>query len=250
MRTTFVLMVAALAVVGCPCFGPAPFTLDVTPTHIADCIPGQRCVFLVTVAEPDAGKPLSTLVHITVSGFGADVMVEHEDILPGEMAEVTVIPRPIETFGKQVGPDDGRGRSVYAAVHAECEGHTKVKVLPIRVTSEEEDTLQPDAVNMRDLFIPWLAENHPELGITEEIEWTPTIVTPTILIVSHYLFFSEEWEIHVSWHVMIPPSDWARIELRRRFEETTPSLAFEISSVSAEPPLDPQPIEPSDTLWR
>jgi len=122
--------------------------------------------------------------------------------------------------------------------------------VPVHITSEEEDEVGPLAAEVRDLFIPWLAQNRPELGITEQTQWTGTIVTPHILVVTHYLYFSDEWEMHVFWHVMIPPYDWAKIELRRRFVETLPSLAFEIPSRSAAPPLEAQAIEPSDTLWR
>jgi hypothetical protein len=28
-----------------------------------------------------------------------------------------------------------------------------------------------------------------------------------VLIVEHYLFFSTDWELDLSWHVMIPPDD-------------------------------------------
>ena len=103
---------------------------------------------------------------------------------------------------------------------------------------------------MRDRFIPWLAENQPELAIDETTVWQGTIVKPHWLVVSHYLFFGDEWEMHVSWHIMIAPYDWARIELRRRFEETLPSLAFEIPSVSAPEPTDVNQIEPEGILWR
>lgn len=90
------------------------------------------------------------------------------------------------------------------------------------------------ATEIRDRFIPWLATNHPEFGITSENEWTETIVRPHIAVVMFYLFFSEDWEMGVSWHVMIPPHDWARIYLRHRFVEVQPSYAFEISSLDAQ----------------
>jgi hypothetical protein len=95
---------------------------------------------------------------------------------------------------------------------------------------------------MRDKFIPWLAAEHPELGITDETEWTPTVVRPHIMVVMYYLFFSEEWEMGVSWHVTIPPHDWSRIYLRHRYTETTPSHGFELSSVSSEDE-EPHPID-------
>ena len=93
-----------------------------------------------------------------------------------------------------------------------------------------------------------LAENHPELGITEDTAWNGTMVSPVWLIVSHYLFFSDEWEAHIYWHVMIPPHDWAKIDLRHRFDELAPSYAFEISSLDAG--SEPIAIEVPETVWR
>jgi len=98
---------------------------------------------------------------------------------------------------------------------------------------EGEDDREPYATELRDRFVAWLTLNRPELGITSETEWSGTMVSPRWLVVSHYLFFSEDWEMHVSWHIMVPPYDWARIDLRHRFDEETPSYAFEISSVDA-----------------
>jgi len=97
---------------------------------------------------------------------------------------------------------------------------------------------------MRDKFIPWLAANYPEFGITSETEWTGTVVNPNFLVVMHYIFFSEDWEMYVEWHVTIPPDDYARIYLRHRFTEARPSYAFEISSVEAQE--EPHAIEVPD----
>jgi hypothetical protein len=41
---------------------------------------------------------------------------------------------------------------------------------------------------------------------------------------------------------MIPPNDWSRVILRRRWTEMTPSVAFEVQSVSAGD--EPREIEP------
>ncbi|MBN2309102.1 MAG: hypothetical protein JXR94_09035 [Candidatus Hydrogenedentes bacterium] len=135
-------------------------------------------------------------------------------------------------------------------VTATCGAYVKQVTLPVHVTAEEEDLVASTAADVRDLFIPWLEANRPELGITSGTAWAGTIVTPHILVVTHYLFFSEEWEMHVCWHVMIAPHDWARIDLRRRFQETAPSVAFEIPSRSAAPPLEATEIAPTDAIWR
>lgn len=113
---------------------------------------------------------------------------------------------------------------------------------------EGEDDRAADAARIRDLFLPWLAANRPDLGITEATEWQGTMVSPQWLVVSHYLFFTDEWEMHVEWHIMVAPDDWARIDLRRRFEEVAPSRAFEISSVTES--SEPSEIEPPEQVWR
>lgn len=86
----------------------------------------------------------------------------------------------------------------------------------------------------RDLFIPWLAANRPELGITTETEWTGTYAKVLMPVVNYYLFFSKEWEMGLAFHVMIRPDDWVLIYLRHRFTEVLPSYAFVISSLAAQ----------------
>jgi len=41
---------------------------------------------------------------------------------------------------------------------------------------------------------------------------------PQILVVSHYTFLSEFWEVRFCFHVMIPPHDWSMISIRKRGE--------------------------------
>ena len=84
------------------------------------------------------------------------------------------------------------------------ESLTNVKTLVFEVI-EKIDQFRPIAYTMHDMFIPWIEQIHPELGISNETVWTGTIVTPRRLVVSHYLSFSEEWEMHVAWHNTILP---------------------------------------------
>ena len=113
---------------------------------------------------------------------------------------------------------------------------------------EGEDDRAAAAAVLRDRFVDWFAENRPELGITTGTRWVGTMVSPQWLVVSHYLFFSPQWEMHVAWHIMIAPDDWARVDLRPRFRDTAPTLAFEIASVSLG--AEPQPSEVPDAVWR
>ena len=222
--TSSCMAILVVFVCGCPgtepSDGPPTFILRVTPEGIEDTIPGQLCVLLVTVEEDDSAAAAGS-VTITATAEGATAIVENGTITQGQVAEVTVtmlapqadVPEPV---------NGGQGWPCSATIHAERAGISREIEVPITLTSEEEDLLAPMAEEMRDRFIPWLAENHPELGIDETTAWDGTIVKPHWLVVSHYLFFSDEWELHVSWHVMIAPYDWARVELRRRYEETLP----------------------------
>lgn len=248
-RGTFCCGLAlAIFLCGCPGAEPTGLSLKVVPEEIDDTIPEQMCVLLVTKGDDD---PIQATVPLTITATaeGASVIVEHGTIVEDQVAEVIVTMRSPEA--EAVEPGDGPGGwPCSATIHAAGGGLAREIEVPITLTSQEEDLLGPAAVEMRDRFIPWLAENHPELGIDETTEWVGTIVKPHWLVVSHYLFFSNGWEMHVSWHVMIAPYDWARIELRRRFEETLPSLAFEIPSVSAAGPVTINEIQPEGVLWR
>ena len=62
-------------------------------------------------------------------------------------------------------------------------GRTQAETMTIEVVMGE-DGRGSSATEMRDRFIPWLAIRHPEFSITNETEWTATIVNPRILVVS------------------------------------------------------------------
>jgi hypothetical protein len=217
----------------------APFSLTVIPTSLkGDSIAGQHCVFLVTVADKDgqASDEAVALTAVSSVASGAQISVSPQEILPGHVAEVTVTPAVASV-----------GTTLEVTIRGTRGGATVQKRVSFAV-AEGEDDRAAHAAGLRDRFTAWLAANRPELGITADTVWHGTMVSPVWLVVSHYLFFSEEWEMHVEWHVMIAPYDWAKIDLRRRSSETAPSYAFEISSVSAN--SAPHPIEPPEEIWR
>ncbi len=223
-------------------FTPTPFNVEVTPKKVDDAIPLQNIVFMVTV-EDAREIGFSGPVRISATAPNATVTVQNTPIDPGEMAEVTVIPD-----ANTNGTVDTNG-VITVTVTGFRRGWEETATATINVVSQEQDLVGPEAATMRDLFIPWLAENRPELGITADTKWTGTIVKPHWLVVTHYLYFSGEWEMHVSWHVMIPPYDWAQMELRRRYTDLAPTIAYEIPSRTADP-LEFNEIAPSDSVWR
>jgi hypothetical protein len=237
LALTAVLLITALSLsAGCSSEDLVVFHIQVIPEQLnGDAIAGQQCVFLVTVVHEGEGGS-EKAVSLSATAPGSTVAVNPQAIVPGQVAEVTVIPGQASI-----------GNNIEVTVLGERGELTDEKVITFDVV-EGEDDRGPYATELRDKFVAWLTTNHPELGITNETEWSGTMVSPRWLVVSHYLFFSEDWEMHVSWHIMVPPYDWARIDLRHRFDEETPSYAFEISSVDAD--SEPCPIDPPESVWR
>jgi hypothetical protein len=211
----------------------SPFKITVLPQELKGfSISGQSIHYLVTVSD-EAKKDA---VIVSAMSSEADVTVVDKDIIEGQVAEVIVVPKA-ESAGKTVTVDiEGKRGSV-----------TDKKSVTFEVI-EGEDDRKAYAEELLQMFIPYLAEEHPEYKLTADTKWTGTMVSPQWLVVSHYLFFTDEWELHLEWHVMIAPSDWVRIDLRHRADETKPSSAFEISSVSGK--TTPIPIEVPSEIWR
>ncbi|SCP94955.1 hypothetical protein [Anaerobium acetethylicum] len=235
---TFMLLTSILFLTsGCskPTEEGSPFSLEMMPEQLnGDSIPGQRCVFLVTITDesPTGENP----VELSAEASNADIIIYKHAITEEQVAEIVAIPRKSSV-----------GETVKLTVSGSRNGFTDQKSVTFQVIDGEDDR-QKYASELRDKFAVWLEANHPELGITYGMEWAGTMVSPQWLVVSHYLFFSDEWEMHVEWHIMIPPHDWARIDLRHRFDESKPSSAFEISSLDAG--SDPIAIEVPETVWR
>jgi hypothetical protein len=109
------------------------------------------------------------------------------------------------------------------------------------------DERAADARPYFDRWLAWLIAERTELGITEATSWTPEFVS-TLLVVSHYAYWSDEWEATILWHNMIPPYDWTEIQLRHRWTEAVPTLAFRVDSVSGD--KAPHEVEPPEVVVR
>jgi hypothetical protein len=240
---TVVVMLAPLA--GCggessPPSSPPPntdtgeLTLDVSPPEeppeVRAAIPGQRVSFLVEV-EGVAGP-------VTIAATAERAVVE--EIIPvelsaGTVGEVWVVPDPAT---------EETTATVEITATLGDDTVAEVRTIPIIPMAGEREA---DAQPYFDLWTEWLAAEHPELGITEATVWDPEFVS-TLLVVSHYAYFSEDWEMTIAWHVMIPPSDWTEVHLRRRGVDAAPSLAYRIDSVAEG--AEPQEIEPPEVVVR
>jgi hypothetical protein len=209
----------------------AEFTLEVLPDQfVGMTINGQPAVFLITVSGSQADGP----VEIAVAAEGAAITIEPQPLTPGVVGEVTVVPPSVDAESQ-----------LTVTITASRGGGEKSETRALTVTPGENTLAEEAALHLAP-FIAWLEANHPELGITQETAWDGSPGS-WVLIVEHYQFVSEGWELGLSWHVMIAPDDWARIYLRHRRTETEPSLAFEISSFSQG--SEPTPVTP-EGIWR
>ena len=184
----------------------------VLPEFIQGVIPGASLMLLVTPADPSSGA-----IAITAAAAGAGVDVEPAVISGTQVAEVTFVPPPSRTESTLV-----------ATITATAGDDTREVTREVTVMPWDDDR-RDEGAEVLGLFTPWLAEHHPEFGITPDTVFSGTHVAPMLLIVNHYCFLTDEWEVGVSWHVMVPPDDFAEIYLRPR-DGLRPTGAFRIGS--------------------
>lgn len=209
----------------------ASFELIVEPTEFFPVTPGQLFVVLVS----SVGSESPVVVSASVSG-AATVEPEQLGLEPGDVAEFTVVAMP-----------ESVGGSITVDLTAQSGSDERNHSLTLDVVDWPDD-IGPLATELRDRFVAYLEQEQPELGISSETEWTPTITKPQILVVMHYLFFSEEWEMGIIWHVTVPEHAWSRMYLRPR-DQMTPTFGLEIPTY-LDPESMPSPWEPPAQIDR
>lgn len=216
MRALAAVLAVGVAVTGCSgAASDPPFELEVLPEFVNGAFPEAELVLLATVDSTDDSP-----VAVTAVASGAAVVVEPGEIRPGEVAEIRVTPTmPTGEETLKVTVTGERG-----TIQRSTEKQTPV--------FPDVDQLGPEARRLLDVFTGWLAAERPDLGISPATVIDGNGVAPMLLVVSHYMFESEQWEIGVAWHIMIPPDDWAEIYLRPR-GEPSPTLAFRLASRQA-----------------
>lgn len=194
-----------------------PFTLQIAPAFVQGAVPGATTGVIVTITNDSAtDEP----VTITAAAPGALVTVVPGEIRDNEVAEIWVIPDPAtEERELEITVTGTRGEIVVTATKA-------------AVVMPWDDDRGDEADDLLAVFVGWLDANRPDLGIGPDTGFTGSLSAPGLLVVSHYLYLSDEWELGLAWHVMIPPDDWADIYLRPR-AAAAPTLAFRLASQAA-----------------
>jgi hypothetical protein len=221
--------------------GDFNFNLTLAPSIVQPIIPGQELMLLLKVTNTDQNLDQQDKIHISANATGATCKINPQNAAPGTVVEIVVTPS-----GQLV----DQNLEVKITAQRQDVTHTTSKTLEvIEGIIEDYLGLEPEAAAYRDRFVEWLATNHSELGIDSITEWDGKVTTPRWLVVSHYLFFSDEWEMMVGWHIMIPPYDWTEIYLRKRFDDLTPTYGFKIDSRSNVESL-PYECTPQEEVWR
>jgi hypothetical protein len=209
----------------------SPFTLEVAPSEYMPIMPGQRFVIVATASG--GSGPVTMQAEV---GGDADVTPPAATVQPDEVIEFTVVARP-----------ESVDSTVSFELRAQRGNTSHTHPMNLQVVDWSDD-LEPLATELRERFVTYLAENHPDFGITADTDWTPTITKPQILVVMHYLFFSEDWEMGIMWHVTVPEHAWSRMYLRPR-DGMTPTFGLEIPSY-LDPVSQPGPWEPPAEIDR
>jgi hypothetical protein len=197
--------------------GKGPFELVVHPEFVQGMYANQPVTILVAIEEEvEGGGP----VELTVDSDKAEVSVVPRDISAGQVAEVTITAGPVVE-------EEEIGVTVSAR-----RGETERSLTKQVIVMPGEDDREPMARDILALFLPWLEANHPEFELGPNSELDGMFVAPRLLVVSHYAFFNESYEIGIGWHIMVQPDDWADIYVRPR-DDLRPTAAFRLSSWGA-----------------
>ena len=103
-------------------------------------------------------------------------------------------------------------------------------------------------LDKRDIMLDWIEETYPGLGPFDNIEWFSYFTYPGILVVEHWTFLSNDWEVRTASHVMIPPHDWSMIWMRPR-DEWSPILAAKREHDGTDYVMFEIPVEDYPTFW-
>lgn len=214
MRSRVLSLIPVLLLVGACAGGSSePFELEVAPEIVHGLYPETGTILLARVTSRS-----DVPVSLRIEAEGAGVSSAPEQVTPGEVAEFEITPGSVVEEVPVTIVVTGTKGSVEHTVTRET------RVMPFEPPAD-------DARRLLGVFTSWLETNRPELGITGDGAFEGRGVDP-VLVVSHYLFLSDEWELGLSWHIMVPPDDWSELYLRPR-DEWSPTVAFRLASRSA-----------------
>lgn len=194
---------------------PPDWDLVRSPEFVNRVIPGERPLALVSTAD-DEGERAD--LRAVISLDGATVTLRPASITPGEVSEVWVDLPPTDTD------------TPFEVTVTGTRGNTERTVTVQGTAIPGGDDLADMAEQIVAVFLAELAGTVPGLP-ADASELTGGTPVAGLLVVSHYAWFTDEYEVGLSWHIMIAPDDWSELYLRPR-NQLQPTLAFRLDSWS------------------
>ena len=195
------------------------FELRVSPEFVQGMFSESSVDVLVEVVNAsETDEAVDIEANITGD---AVVNVDNSELAAGEIGTVTITapavaePNEVELTLTITGTRDGVTQSATRTI----------------VAMPGSDDREEQAREILAFFLEWLAEEHPDMGLDPDSELDGALVAPRLLVVSHYMFENAEYELGISWHVMVAPDDWAELYIRP-VDEFAPTEAFRLSSWS------------------
>ncbi|MBI4932423.1 MAG: hypothetical protein HY828_01010 [Actinobacteria bacterium] len=214
-HATTALVAVAVLLAGCTKSADEPTTtvdLSASPQYVNRLIPGHRPLGLVSVG----GNSGEFHLEGTASIEGVTVSFEPADVAAGGVAEVWVdLPEASEELPFQVEVQDPDRTSVATFAATLVPGTDDLAGTAEQVLGVFLERIGDDVAGLPESAIG-LAGGTPVAGL---------------LVVSHYAWFTDTYEITVAWHIMIAPDDFAELYLRPR-DSLVPPLAYRINSWS------------------
>ncbi len=206
------------------------FTIEAPYTYIRS-YPGGGGVLLLSITPSDgfAGNVFLTISAQTSLNAQLDRDVLNDSI---RVAEITIVPSEQATIEWH--------QIELTTTHA---GETQGLTFDVEMFHWSSANIA-DAEAKRDPLLEWVENNYPELGSLSDQEWYGYFTYPQIWVVEHWTFLSEDWELRICYHVMIPPHDWSMLRLRPRGElDAILAVRRESDGITYEIPIDEYPIK-------
>lgn len=196
--------------------GTSTLQIERSPEFVNRLIAGDRPLALVEVSGDAQAGPAGLTGTSTMDGMS--VRLEPASVAAGEVAEVWV---EVPAVDRDV---------PFTVTVTATRGSDEVSVSIDATAVPGVDDMADTAGQIAQVFLDAMADEVPGLPSTAA---ELTLGTPVagLLVVTHYAWFTPEYEVGLAWHIMVAPDDFAELYVRPR-SELAPARAFRLGSWS------------------
>ncbi len=181
---------------------------------------GQSFIFNVpnTHFQLEYGAGVDTRIGINFSGSDPFPVYLSADVPPGIVAVFqpdTVYHNDTLVLSMMV-KDSTLTGSYDFTIRAKDSVHEVLKTIHLLVQNNGSNMFpEYPALTYRDIAFGYLNTVHPEIssvyGEFSTFDWNGFWQYPPLIVVSNYVFLSNNWRCNVLWHIMIPPYNWKKV---------------------------------------